>query len=283
MRFGLTIASAMMLSGSACFAGAINDTFGQSQYACVLTHSAPYDTCDVVGNEALYDIQKASVSFGNGVATVSIYTNTGAVPFGGPLTLGSFNDAGQTLIPGDIFFYDPNTGYDPNDPNSIQNLQYGIALTDHGSFTAGDLYNISGDIDTETAQMALQDFSDYYRWDETVLMAGTGAPASSGSVTVTNYGDGVHKAEYEITVTVPLTTGLLSLLSNGQIGLLFSSADCGNDVIQGVVSTGYTGSSTVSTAALGPVPEPGPGVLMLTGLALLAIGRQWRKRTKSGN
>ena len=278
MRFGLTIASAMMLSGSACFAGTINDTFGQSQYACVLTYSAPYDTCDVVGNEALYDIQKASVSFGNGVATVSIYTNTGAVGFGGPLTLGSFNDAGETLIPGDIFFYDPN---------SAQDLQYGIALTDHGSFTAGDLYNISGDIDTETAQMALQDSSDYYRWDETVLMAGTGAPASSGSVTVTNYGDGIHKAEYEITVTVPLTSGLLSLLSNGQIGLQFSSADCGNDVIQGVVSTGYTGSLTVSPAAVAPVPEPGPGILMLTGLALLAIGRQWgrqwRKRTKSGN
>jgi hypothetical protein len=282
MRIGLTIASAIVMSGGCCFAGTITDTFGQSQYSCVLTYTAPYDTCDVVGNEMLYDIQKASVSFGNGMATVSIYTNTGAVPFGGPLTLGAFNDAGDTLIPGDIFFYNPNTGYDPDDPTTTQNLQYGISLTNHGAFTAGDLYNISGDIDTETAQMALQDASDFYRWDETVLMAGAGTPDSSGTVTVTNYGDGITEPEYEITVAVPLTSGLLSLLSNGQIGLLFSSADCGNDVIQGVVSTGYPGSTALAIG-VPAVPEPGPIVLILTGLMLLAIGSQWRKRTKSGN
>src|SRR5580692_5065937 len=210
MRYGLIFASAIVMSGS-CFAGTINDTFGQSQNNCVLSYTSPYATCDVVGNEMLYDIQKASVSFGNGMATVSIYTNTGAVPSGGPLTLGAFNDAGDTLIPGDIFFYNPTTGYNPDDPTTTQNLQYGISLTNHGAFTAGDLYNISGDIDTETAQMALQDATDYYRLDETVLMAGTGTPASSGTVTVANNGDGIHAAEYEITVSVPLTSGLLSL------------------------------------------------------------------------
>jgi hypothetical protein len=268
MRFGFRIACTILFSG-ACSAGTITDTFGQSQNNCIYSYTPPYSTCDVIGNEMLYDIQKATVSFGDGTATVSIYTNTGAVPYGATSpTLGAFEDAGVTLIPGDIFFYDPATS---------QNLRYGIALTDHGSFTAGDLYDISGGIYTETAQEALQDGSDYYRWDEAVLMTGSGTPDSSGSVTVTPYGNGVTNAEYEISVTVPLTTGLLDLEQNGQIGLLFSSADCGNDVIQAVVDTG--GSS--STTAIPKVPEPGPGTLILTGIVLLAIGRQWRKRTTS--
>jgi hypothetical protein len=264
MRFGFTIASAILFSG-ACSAGAITDTFGQSQNNCVYTYTPPYSTCDVIGNEMLYDIQKATVSFSDGTATVSIYTNTGAVPYGAnSLSLVAFHDAGDTLIPGDIFFYDLATG---------ENLQYGIALTDHGSFTAGDLYDISGGVYTETAQEALQDGSDFYRWDEPVLMTGSGTPDSSGSVTVSQVGNGVTSAEYEISVIVPLTSGLIDLQSNGKIGLLFSSADCGNDVIQGVVDTGY------STTAIPKVPEPGPGVLILTGIVLLAVGKQWRKRT----
>jgi len=266
MRFGFTIACAILWSG-VCSAGTITDTFGQSQNNCIYSYTPPYSTCDVIGNEMLYDIQKATVSFGDGTATVSIYTNTGAVPYGATsLTLGAFQDVGVTLIPGDIFFYNPDTAGNP---------QYGIVLTDHGSFTAGDLYDISGGIYTETAQVALQDGSDYYRWDEPVLMAGSGTPASAGSVTVTPYGNGVTNAEYEISVTVPLTSGLLDLEQNGQIGLLFSSADCGNDVIQGVVDTG---GGTAVINAIPEVPEPGPGVLILTGIVLLAIGRQWRKR-----
>jgi hypothetical protein len=278
MRFGWTIAGAILFSGSS-LAGTINDDFGQPQNNCILTYTPPYSTCDVIGNEMLYDIQKATVSFTNGMAAVSIYMNTGAVPYGATtLTLGAFQDAGETLIPGDIFFYNPTAGYDPNDPNTIQNLQYGIALTDHGSFTAGDLYDISGGIYTETAQEALQDGSDFYRWDETVLMTGSGNPASSGTVTVSQYGDGITSAEYEITATVPLTSGLLDLESNGQIGLLFSSADCGNDVIQGVVDAGESGTEAELTGT-SSVPEPTPGELVLAGLALLVIGRQWRKRT----
>ena len=285
MRLGLTIACALATS-TGCWAGTINDTFGQSQYACVLTYTPPYDTCDVVGNEMLYDIQKASVSFTSSTATISIYMNTGAVPYGGPLTLGAFEDAGVTLIPGDIFFYGANAGYNPDDPATTANLAFGIALTNHGGFTAGGLYTIDSEVGTETAQVALQDGSDYYRWDETVLMAGQGSADSVGTVTVTANGDGVHKAEYDVTVTVPMTSGLLGLVSNGQIGLLFSAADCGNDVIQGVVNTGYTGLGvTAASVAVGvaSVPEPGPEYMVLSGVILLLVGRQLRKRTKSRN
>ncbi|HEX3747333.1 MAG TPA: hypothetical protein VHW09_25530 [Bryobacteraceae bacterium] len=275
MRFRWTIACALWFAGN-CFGGTITDTFGQSQYSCILTYTSPYTTCDVVGNEMLYDIQKATVSFGNGVATISIDTNTGAVPYGATsLTLGAFHDAGDILMPGDIFFYNPTTGYNPDDPSTIANLQYGVALTDHGGFTAGGLYAIADGVSTEDAQVALQDGSDFYRWDETVLMTGEGAAASSGSVTVARIGDGVHTAEYRITATVPLTSGLLDLESNGQIGLLFSSADCGNDVIQGVVTTGDGSRIGVAVAS---VPEPGPGALVLLGVALLLAGKRWPHR-----
>ena len=216
-----------------CWAGTINDTFGQSQYACVLSYTPPYDTCDVVGNEMSYDIQKASVAFTGSTATISIYMNTGAVPFGGPLTLGAFEDAGVTLIPGDIFFSQSERGIQPGRSGNHFESEIRHRADESWGFTAGGLYTIADDVGTETAQVALQDGSDYYRWDETVLMAGQGSPDSIGTVTVTTNGDGVRNAEYEVTVTVPMTSGLLSLVSNGQIGFLFSAADCGNDVIQG--------------------------------------------------
>jgi hypothetical protein len=225
-----------------------------------------------MGYELLYDIQGATFTSSGGMATVTISLDSGAVYTSNhQLALGEFSDSGLILLPGDIFFYDPNTVYDPSDPSTIQNLQYGIALTSHGSFTAGDLYSISGGVSTETAQTALNDSDLYYRLDETVLLAGSGTPASSGAVSVASTGsDGTTSAEYVISVTVPVTTGLLNLESNGQIGLLFSSADCGNDVIQGVLGP--------TSVAIQDTPEPGPATLVLTGLALLTAGRQWRKR-----
>jgi MYXO-CTERM domain-containing protein len=264
MRFGLPIASSLLLSAALGSASALTDPFGQPQANCDYSYTAPYSNCDAIGNPRLYDIQAATFSVSGGMASVMIYLNSGAVQtVNNKLTLGSFNDSGVTLIPGGIFFYNPTTVYDPSDPSTIQYLRYGIAPTNHGSFTAGDLYSIAGGVSTETAQTALNDSSDYYRRDETVLMTGSGPAASSGTVSVANNRNGTTSAQYVISVTVPTTPGLPSLMSNGEIGLLFSSADCGNDVIQGPV---------------GQAPEPGPELMILTGLALLAAGFAWRKR-----
>jgi hypothetical protein len=248
----------MILGTAACSANTLLDPFGP-QSNCNYGPDAPYSSCDVIGDQQLYDIQAATFTTGNGMATVSIYLNSGAVR--NDLTLGSFTDAGLTLIPGDIFFYSPSTVYNPADPTTIPYLQYGIALTDHGSLQAGGLYAIGGGISTETAQAALGDPNDYYRKDETVLMTGSGTPVSMGTVNVALAGG--TGAQYVITVTVP-EAGLAGIESNGDIGLLFSSADCANDVIQGTVGA----------------PEPGSGILMLTGLALFVGGGIWRKRTR---
>jgi hypothetical protein len=243
--------------------------FGQAQNNCNYSAVAPYSACDVIGDEQLYDIQSATFSTNAGLATFVIYLNSGAVQkVNNQLTLAAFSDSGLILIPGDLFLYAADTVYDPSNPSV---LKYGIALTSHGSFTAGDMYSIGGSVTLETAQQALNDSSDYYRRDEDVLMGGSGNPVTAGLVSVPQNGDGTTNAEYAITIQVPLTAGIQSLMSDGQIGMLFSSADCGNDVIQGTV-----GNTTVVTSA---TPEPGPGLMMLTGAALLVVGKLWRKRT----
>jgi len=270
MRFELLVPTVLLLSAGFCNANTLNDVFGQAQNNCNYSAVAPYSACDVIGDEKLYDIQSATFSTNGGLATFVIYLNSGAVQtVNGQQTLVAFSDAGLILIPGDLFLYSADTVYDPSNPAV---LQYGIAITSHGSFTAGDMYSIGGGVTLQTAQQALNNSSDYYRRDEDVLLGGSGSPVTSGLVSVSNYGNGVTNAEYAITVQVPLTAGMESLMSNGQIGILFSSADCGNDVIQGTVGT-------PNSQTLVATPEPGPALTMLTGILLLVIGSLWRKHS----
>jgi len=252
----------LLLAAIGCQAGVIDDPFHQDQSTCSFSGSP---LCDVIGNEVNYDIQMASVAIVGTTATVSVYLNSGAVynP-GGGLALQMFSDAGLSMIVGDIFFYNPDTVYDPSmasGPTGPAALQYAVPLENHASLTAGSLYSVTS---TETAYTAMSGSSDYYRPQETVLTtAGTLASAGSG-VTVTNYGNGVTSALYEMTVSFQTTPGFLSLVQNGQIGLVFSAADCANDVIQGAVDTS--------------APEPESLVLIAGGLGLLLGVRAWRRR-----
>jgi hypothetical protein len=264
MRSGYLVIFLVLLSATFCSANTLTDIFHESQNNCNYSANAPYSNCDVIGDPQLYDIQSVTFSASGNLATVMIYLNSGAVQtINNQLTLGPFSDSGLTLIPGDVFFYDPNSIYDPSNPSSAQYLKYGLALTDHDNFLAGSLYAITGGISVETAEQALNNTNSYfYRRNEAVLMTGSGAPVGSGTVSVAPYGDGTTNALYAVTATFSTTSDFLSITSGDHIGVLFSSADCGNDVIQGVAHA----------------PEPGPAVLMLTGVGLLAAGRKWRKR-----
>ena len=268
MRSGFLFAIILMTLAQCQASTIINPLFGQVQNNCDYSDTPPYGNCEVIGTPDLYDIQAASVTINSSdtLLTVMIYLDSGAVQVNSnnQLVLGPFND-GVTLIPGDIFFYNPTTVYDPSDPATSAYLQYGIPLVNHGSFVAGNLYNITGSTSVETAQQALNNVAGYYRLDEDVLMTGTGTALTSGSVSVaSNGGNGTTSALYVVTVTVPITTAFSSVVSNNQVGILFSWADCGNANIQGTVGT--------------EAPEPSPALLILCGLGLLAAGCTWRKR-----
>jgi len=216
----------------------ISDVFAQSQAGCNYSLTPPYSTCDVIGAESRFDIQKAQISLTPNATQASLFLNYG----GGP-SLSPFYDV-LNLSAGDLFFYNPS--------NPDQYL-YGVPLHSHDSFTAGDVYQISGNVTTLTAQDVLQDSSHVYRRDETVWLGSSGpvTPAQTGgTVTTTSYGDGVHNALYNATVQFTNPAGFYqALVSNGSVGVAFASATCGNDVIKGTVAVN---------------PEPGSVILLMT-------------------
>jgi hypothetical protein len=261
MRFAQVFVT-MLSAAAICQAGTITDVFNQNQSQCSYSTSAPYGTCDVIGSKLNYDIQSASLTVGaNGFTTITLYTNYGGVSGS---TLGTIQDAGVTLIPGDLFFYDPAdsqsiANFLTNYQGSISSdLLYAVPLVSHDGLTAGDLYQVSSS-QVETAAAALVNPNAYYRPLLPVDVTG-GTFLSNGTVSVTSTGgNGTSAAQYAITLTfaTPTSSAFTNWVNSGQIGILWSSADCGNDYIQGDISTG--------------VPEPSSFLLMLSGVALVAI------------
>jgi hypothetical protein len=243
-----------------------NPSFGQTPTNCNYSQTAPYTTptCPVIGDPLQFDIQSISVSVVGDSVTATIDFN-----YGGGQSLAPFTDGNVKLQPGDLFFFDPS------DPNQV-NL-YGVALNSsrpgsHYNFTAGDLYQLGGNITVETAKTALGNPSGaYYRPTEPVLMVdnvGTPVPAGIGNgVSVTTLGNGKTAAEYAVTVQFAASPGLQSLLQSGSVGVSFASADCGNAVLSGVI-TGFT-----------PTPEPEGAVLMGLGIGLIGVARYWRRKS----
>ena len=257
-------------------------------FLCAVTCSAttlldPFNVCytgstvcggDVIGNPLNYDIQMATMTVAadsghtGDTVTVSLYFDSGAVTGSGSgMSLGSFSDAGLSLIVGDLFFYSGDQVGDPSDPTGTL---YAVPLDTVGrTFTAGALYQVTTD---ETASQALGNPTGVtYRPAETVLMtAGTLEHTTGNSpVTVAKTGDNGTTTGplYEVTVSFDTTsTSFMSLVKGGQIGILFSSADCANDVIEGTVPVTTT-------------PEPQSLALIAGGLGMLIGVSAWRRRT----
>jgi hypothetical protein len=244
----------LLLGCAACSAGTIYDAFNQSQAGgCNLSLSAPFSSCDVIGNPALFDIQQASVHITDNWATVTLYFN-----YGGGITLQPFVD-GVPLAVGDVFFYAPS------DP---ANYLYGVPLSSHGGFTADNLYKVGGSTTLLTADAIIHNTGYFYRRTEDVWLGGSGSPVATGlAVQVANYGNGVSNALYAATLSFPVSSDFTdSVIQNGQVGISFASADCGNDVLVGTVSAS---------------PEPGMFPLLAGGAALLAgSGALRRKRAQ---
>jgi hypothetical protein len=241
----------LLLGCVTCPAGTVYDTFGQSQAGgCSNSFSPPYSTCDVIGNPALFDIQQAYVHVPNNWATVTIYFN-----YGGGITLQPFDDGIQLAV-GDLFFYAPS------DPG---NYLYGVPLSSHGGFTADSLYKVGGDTTLLTADDIIGNTGYYYRRNQDVWLGGSGTAETTGlSVQVADYGDGVNNALYAATLQFPVSNDFVaSVIQNDTIGIAFSSAYCGNDVLQGTTDA---------------APEPGMFALLASGVALLAVSGALRRK-----
>ncbi|MGA2773900.1 MAG: hypothetical protein ABSG26_24145 [Bryobacteraceae bacterium] len=251
MRFAILF---LLLGCVTCPATTIYDPFNQSQAGgCNYSLAPPFTSCDVIGNPALFDIQKASVDIAGGWATVTIYFN-----YGGGITLQPFTD-GVLLAVGDLFFYSPSDpGHD----------LYGVPLVSHGGFTADDLYLISGNTTLLTADDIIHNTGYYYRRTQDVRLGGSGSPETIGQpVQVAPYGNGVSDALYAVTLQFPVPADFVaSVIQNGQLGISFSSAECANDILEGTLSV---------------APEPGMFGFLAVGVAMLAgSGALRRKRAR---
>jgi len=245
----------LLLGAVICSASTILDPFHQDQSTCSFSSSP---VCDVIGNEMLYDIQKAEVYLAANTLTATLFFNTSGINTS-TMTLESFNDSGiSNMMVGDLFFYDPS------DPASAP--KYGVPLISHGPFKAGDLYKIAGTVTTENARTALGDPGGViYRPDQIVLMTSSGNPAAVSDglpVSVSLNGNGTTEALYKVTVSFATDSTFLStVLKNHLMGIMFASADCGNDYLQGAVD---------------PVPEPQTLLLFAAGVCALAVFRRRR-------
>jgi len=273
----------ILFTAALCSAGTITDTFNQPQNNCQYSSAPPYSQCDVIGSESLYDIQSASVTVaGNGATTITLDSNLGGISTPGiKSTLNSFTDPGVpglTMTPGAVFFYassndttvsnfvNPNVTDFANPSNVESLLTYAIPLVSTGNLIAGDLYQVNTS-SIETAQQALNNPSNvYYRNNLPVLFTSGTLVATGNGVTVSDLGG--NNAEYQISMSFTAPSGTVLTNGSGNVGLLWSSADCGNDFIQGDISTGTS------------TPEPSSFILLLSGGTLVGLSAFARRRAK---
>jgi hypothetical protein len=246
-----TLLTLLLSTGSGAHAGIIKDPFAQSQAGgCNYSFIAPFSSCDVIGDPALYDIQSAKVELGAASGEVTLNFN-----YGGGITLAPFTD-GIPLSVGDLFFYNPQ------DPAAA--FIYGIPLYDHGGFKAGNVYHVGGATTLLTADDLIHNTGYYYRRTQQVWLGGTAGAGTPGSISVLQIGNGTTSALYAAKLSFDLPSGFAAaVISNKHTGISFASAYCGNDVLQGAVET---------------APEPAP--LMLAGLGLTVIAVLSRQRRR---
>jgi hypothetical protein len=208
-------------------------------------------SCDVVGANSSFDIQRGEFSFGATSATIRLYFNYGTTN----TSLAPFNVTPSTILSlGDLFIFG-------------QGFNYGIALQsrntpESGAVTGGILYSVNNAGGQLTASQALNGASDInYRPNEIVWLRNDGAGSitnvATGNVLITSGGDGINQAEFVATITLNYAAGSVvsNNLSTGIPYIHFTSATCGNDILTNT---------------------PEPATLGMIGLSLVFAG--WRAR-----
>lgn len=253
-----TLALAPLFAGAAPVT--ILDPFGAAATSCASA------SCDVIGDKALFDIDRAVFDFGASSSTIDLYLN-----FQNP-SLSPFVNSGITLDVGDLLFA------------AGGHFRYGVALRTHGGSTnggpagttvlAGHLYELpQGDGNTMTARQALNNPSGVvYRPDQPVWLWNQGnlLDRATGTVTTSVFGDGTTRGRYDVRINFSsLPSNFLNDLAASGLDASLAVATCGNDVLSGHLQTRLQTTGN-------PVSAPAPLLLMGAGIAVMGWTRRRR-------
>jgi hypothetical protein len=240
------------------FLGVICATAAHSSFGTSITFDGPFgpgNVSNVLGDPLTYAIQSATLTqptTDTGPWTLTVDTNYGTPLPGTTAVVPSFMDGVLTFAMSDFLIEQGNDFY-------------GIVLSAHNGYQAGDVYIASG----------FQNAFAFNTMDPVYIDPG-GSLFATGTITAAPIpgGNGVTIPEYQVTVTfnAPIT-----FLSGAPFTIDMSSADCANAFFTGVgdFSGGGSGSATNTD-----VPEPGTWPLMGLGSMLLAYAAVRRKTSR---
>ena len=168
----------------------------------------------VVGNPLKYAIQSASLtgpSTGSGPFTLVVNTNYGASLPGSPDVIPSFTEDGITLRMGDFLIHQGSN-------------YYGIVLSAHDGYIAGDVYRASG----------FQN-SVYFNpgWPVSILPGGDKIATGTVSAAPNAGCNGVNCAEFRVTDTFNIDPSFTFIDAKAPFTALMADATCGNALLVG--------------------------------------------------
>jgi hypothetical protein len=228
-------------------------TIALNSFGASITFNGPFgpgNVSSVLGDPLTFAIQSATLTqptVFNGPWTLTVDTNYGTPLPGATEVVPPFTEGSETYAMSDFLIEQGNDFY-------------GIVLSPHDGYQAGDVYTASG----------FQNAFAFNTMDPVYIDPG-GSLFATGSITAAPIpgGNGVTIPEYQVTVTfnAPIT-----FLSGAPFTIDMSSADCANAFFTGVGDFGGDGTVTITS-----VPEPGTWALLGLGLMFLAYAASRRK------
>jgi hypothetical protein len=201
----------------------------------------------IVGEAIIFALQGVQITQPTGSDPnfeLTIETNYGAAIPGTTQVIPSYLVGGIAYEIGDFLI-------------SWEGNSYGVVLSDHDGYTAGDLYEAAG---FQTSAQVLAPVSSP-RPSLPVWLDGGGVMAGTGVLSGAQTGDGTTSALYTITDSFSAPAGFLA---SGDFTIDMSSAICANGIV--------TGEATFSA------PEPGTVFLLMPALVLLPLVKRWAFR-----